>query len=175
PQLAPLQRRQVGNLQCNIARLQTVSGLVATQKAVNEMASAAGRQVLGSDDATTASAVSDAQAGLSSAQAGIATIAKAIVSGQNAPAAARGQVGDGLTQAKSALESITSTDSAVTSALQDAQTKLDGTISAGEQVVSDCGGDAGTAAGKCPNSKSSLKIMRINDRSRHSPPTSSNW
>ena len=39
----PNTKRQVGDLQCNIARLKTVSSLAATTKSVQEIASAAGK------------------------------------------------------------------------------------------------------------------------------------
>lgn len=59
-------------------------------------------------DAATTSAASQAQTALTSAKAGIAKIALAIVTGQQAPAAARDQVQQGLTTAQTALAGITS-------------------------------------------------------------------
>ncbi|KAK1230182.1 hypothetical protein PQX77_006728 [Marasmius sp. AFHP31] len=132
-------KRQIGSIQCNVARLQTVSGLSATTKAVDQLASA------GANDEATSSAVAQAQEGLSDAQGGIQTIAQAILSGQDAPADARTQVGDGLESAQSALQSISSTDPAVTSGVKDAMAQLAKTAQAGEQVVSLCGGGGGAA------------------------------
>ncbi|GLB43718.1 hypothetical protein LshimejAT787_1402300 [Lyophyllum shimeji] len=100
--LGVLRKRQIGNLRCNIARLQTVGALSASTKAVGKVATAAG------SDAASATAAQDAQTGLKSAQDGIATIAKALLTGQSAPAAARTQVEDGLNAAKTSLASITS-------------------------------------------------------------------
>ncbi|KIK54657.1 hypothetical protein GYMLUDRAFT_176899, partial [Collybiopsis luxurians FD-317 M1] len=134
---APLGSRQIGDLQCNIARLKTVSGLAATNKAINALSSSSG------SDPTVASAVTQAQSGIQSAQSGISTIAKAILTGQDAPADARNQVGSGLATAQSALNSIGNSDPN----LQAAQSSLSDTIAAGEQVVSDCGGGSSTSTG----------------------------
>lgn len=40
---APLGRRQIGDVQCNVARLKTVAGLAATTKAVNTLSASAGK------------------------------------------------------------------------------------------------------------------------------------
>ncbi|KAJ8074851.1 hypothetical protein AAF712_016612 [Marasmius tenuissimus] len=125
-------KRQIGSIQCNVARLQTVSALSATTQAVNQLASA------GANDQATSSAIAQAQEGLSDAQGGIQTIAQSIVSGQTAPADARTQVGDGLESAQSALQSIQSTDPAITSGVQGAMAQLAKTAQAGEQVVALC-------------------------------------
>ncbi|KAF5392120.1 hypothetical protein D9757_003312 [Collybiopsis confluens] len=137
---APNAKRQVGDLQCNIARLKTVSSLAATTKSVQEIASAAG------SDAATSSAAQAAASGLSTAKSGISQIAKALVAGQNAPASGRDQVGQGLIAAQNALNSITSTDPTVSAALSQAQTDLGNTISAGQQVSTDCTPTGGSAA-----------------------------
>ncbi|KAJ8074857.1 hypothetical protein PM082_019184 [Marasmius tenuissimus] len=135
-------KRQIGSAECNAARLQTVSGLTATTKAVDQLASAS------ANDEITSSAVAQAKEGLSDAQGGIQTIAQAIVSGQDAPADARTQVGDGLESAQSALQAIQSTDPAVTSGVQDAMAQLAKTAQAGKQVVSSCGGGGAASLGR---------------------------
>ena len=61
-----------------------------------------------SSDATGSEGISGVTDGINNAQAGIATIAKALLTGQKAPADARQQVEDGLTSAGSALASINS-------------------------------------------------------------------
>lgn len=43
---APLVSRQIGDVQCNVARLQTVTGLAATTKSVQKLTTAAGRSVV---------------------------------------------------------------------------------------------------------------------------------
>lgn len=137
----PVESRQLGGIGCNVARLKTVAGLRQATTAVNKIA--------GSSDPAAASAAATAQGGLQDASAGIKTIAGALLTGQAAPAAARDQVGQGLTTADTALGNITSTDSTVTSMVADARTKVQNTISAGQDVVSQCGGgggDAGAAA-----------------------------
>lgn len=122
---APVESRQIGGLQCNIARLQTVTNLAAASRAVNKIDT--------TTDPNVASAVSTAQQGISSAQAGIKTIAGALFTGQQAPAAARTQVGNGLTTAQTALQGISNT-TGVSAALG----SLGKTISAGQKVVADC-------------------------------------
>jgi len=125
-------KRQIGGIKCNVARLQTVSNLAASSNAVKKVATAA------ASDATTADAAQTAQTGLTGAKGGIATIAKSLLTGQAAPAAARTQVLDGLNAAKTALSGITSTDPAVTSAVTAAQSKIDATLTAGGKVVDNC-------------------------------------
>ncbi|KAG7441635.1 uncharacterized protein BT62DRAFT_955679 [Guyanagaster necrorhizus] len=122
----PLRSRQIGDIQCNVARLKTVSSLAATKSALQEIDT--------SNSTTTGTAVTAAQSGLDSASAGIKTIAGALLTGQTAPATARDQVKTGLLAAQSALGGITTGDAAVT----EAQTKLNDTIAAGSDVVSDC-------------------------------------
>ncbi|KAF9260417.1 hypothetical protein L218DRAFT_946832 [Marasmius fiardii PR-910] len=133
---APLHRRQIGSIQCNVARLQTVQGLSATSRAVDQLVTA------NANDSAVASSLSDAQTGLASAKGGVRTIAQAILSGQNAPADARDQVGTGLTSAASALSSISSDDPNVSSGVQNALAQLAKTAEAGKKVVSLCGGSS---------------------------------
>lgn len=127
-----IRKRQIGNVRCNIARLQAVRGLSASTEAVGKVATAAG------SDAAAAAAAQDAQSSLKSAQDGIKTIAKALVAGQLAPAAGRDQVVNGLNAAKTSLASITSTDPNVVSAVTDAQAQIDKTLTAGASVASNC-------------------------------------
>ncbi|KAJ3991675.1 hypothetical protein F5050DRAFT_1812286 [Lentinula boryana] len=122
---APLKSRQIGDVQCNVARLQIVSDLAQTGNLLSK--------VTGTDAATT-SAVATAQSGLTSAGDGIKTIAAALLQGQTAPADARNQTGEGLETALTALSGLNSTDPAVASTIS----KLNEAISAGQSVVSDC-------------------------------------
>ncbi|KAJ7847463.1 hypothetical protein B0H14DRAFT_2769981 [Mycena olivaceomarginata] len=129
---APLGQRtatgsSLGSIQCNVNRLQIVSSLAGTTKAVGK---------IDTTDPDTATAVSAAQAGLSSASDGIKAIASSLVSGGAPPADARTQVGTGLTAAQTALTGIT--DPTVAAAVSDAQTKLATTIKDGEAVVANC-------------------------------------
>ncbi|KAF7349113.1 hypothetical protein MVEN_01433500 [Mycena venus] len=124
---APLQQRQVGDLQCNINRLKIVASLASTTTAVGK---------IDTTDPATASAVTAAQAGLSSASDGIKTIAQSLVTGQTAPASARDQVGAGLLAAQTALTGIT--DPAAATAVTAAQNQLTTTIADGKAVVADC-------------------------------------
>ncbi|KAJ6503683.1 hypothetical protein C8R45DRAFT_894818 [Mycena sanguinolenta] len=124
---APLQQRQIGNLQCNINRLKIVTSLGSTNTAVGK---------IDTTDPATASAVTAAQAGLTSASAGIKTIAQSLITGQAAPASARDQVGAGLLAAQTALAGIT--DPTATAAVTAAQNQLTTTIADGAAVVADC-------------------------------------
>ncbi|KAJ6615518.1 hypothetical protein B0H10DRAFT_1801369 [Mycena sp. CBHHK59/15] len=126
---APLHQRQVGDLQCNVDRFKIVSSLAATGKAV---------KAIDTTDPATASAVTAAQAGLTSAGDGIKTIALSLVTGQAAPADARTQVGAGLTAAKTALAGITECVPAAAATVAAAQTQLATTIQDGGDVVADC-------------------------------------
>jgi len=99
--IAPLPgKRQIGDLQCNIARLKTVGALTKAQKAVSALTA----QANGTADATN---IATAASSLASAQDGIKTIAGALLTGKTAPASARTQVGDGLENALSALGNVT--------------------------------------------------------------------
>ncbi|KAF9547328.1 hypothetical protein CPC08DRAFT_715823 [Agrocybe pediades] len=131
---APLEnnRRQIGNLACNIARLKTVAGLSKSASAIQAATSAA------TADAATTSQLQTASQGISSAQDGVAKIAAALLTGQQAPDADRQQVKDGLTAASTALGSITAADPDVDSAVADASSAVESTTEAGAQVVSDC-------------------------------------
>ncbi|KAJ7499711.1 hypothetical protein FB451DRAFT_1549253 [Mycena latifolia] len=124
---APVEQRQIGNLQCNIDRFKIVTTLAATGSAVKK---------IDTTNNATATAVKAAQAGLSSAGDGIKTIALSLVTGQAAPAAARDQVQQGLLDAQTALTSIT--DATVNATLADAQSKLASAIQDGDDVVADC-------------------------------------
>ncbi|KAJ7817696.1 hypothetical protein B0H14DRAFT_2521000 [Mycena olivaceomarginata] len=129
---APLGQRaatadSLGSIQCNVNRLQIVSSLAATTNAVGK---------IDTTDPDTATAVSAAQAGLSSASDGIKAIASSLVSGGAPPADARTQVGTGLNAAQTALTGTT--DPTVADAVSDAQTKLATTIKDGEAVVANC-------------------------------------
>ncbi|KAK0455703.1 uncharacterized protein EV420DRAFT_556962 [Desarmillaria tabescens] len=122
----PLHSRQIGDVQCNAARLKTVASLAATKKAVSNIDT--------SNSTATGTAVTDAQTGLDSASAGIKTIAAALLTGKTAPADARDQVKNGLLSAQTALNGITTGDATTA----EAQSKLNDTISAGSDVVANC-------------------------------------
>ncbi|KAJ7667097.1 hypothetical protein B0H17DRAFT_1252110, partial [Mycena rosella] len=127
---APIEQRQVGDLQCNIDRFKIVTSLAATGSAVGKI------DTTYVHDPATAAAVTAAQTGLSSAGDGIKTIALSLVTGQAAPATARTQVQQGLLDAQTALTGIT--DATVNATLADAQSKLASTIQDGTAVVTDC-------------------------------------
>ncbi|KAH7106870.1 hypothetical protein BKA62DRAFT_685333 [Auriculariales sp. MPI-PUGE-AT-0066] len=127
-----LESRQLGNLTCNIARLRIVAALARTTSGTEKL-----QGLTAGDDAALAS-VDDALTGLQGAAGGIRTIAGALISGETAPADARDQVGSGLTQAKAAFSSITSTDPDVTTQVAAVQKNLDSAIAAGEDVVANC-------------------------------------
>ncbi|KAK7681511.1 hypothetical protein QCA50_015243 [Cerrena zonata] len=129
---APLGKRQVGDQQCNIDRLKIVTDLIQAQNTTKTLTIQ-----LGTDPAGIKSigAVSD---GLDNAQSAIIDIVNALVSGQQAPASARQQVADGLNAAATALASINSTDTRITSNLGQLQTQLTAAGQAGDAVLADC-------------------------------------
>ncbi|KAI0701852.1 hypothetical protein BC835DRAFT_1264633, partial [Cytidiella melzeri] len=99
---ATLVGRQIGDLQCNINRFQIVTALAEMG---GTLAALKGQSA--SDPATSA-VVATAQSGLNTANAGVATIAKAIITGQAAPAAARTQVENGLNTVAGAIQKVNS-------------------------------------------------------------------
>jgi len=133
-QAAPLTRRQIGDIQCNVDRLSIVLAMKSATSDVSALQSLSG---ITSSSANTA-AVAAASAGLSSAQSGINTIGAALLELQNAPASARLQVQSGLNATQAALASISTTDSATTTALQKAQADVTDAIGAGNGVVANC-------------------------------------
>ncbi|KAJ7827599.1 hypothetical protein B0H14DRAFT_3720218 [Mycena olivaceomarginata] len=128
---AEMSNSSLGSIQCNVNRLQIVSSLAATTNAVGK---------IDTTDPDTATAVSAAQAGLSSASDSIKAIASSRRSGGAPPADARTQVGTGLNAAQTALTGTTdlSTVPTVADAVSDAQTKLATTIKDGEAVIANC-------------------------------------
>ncbi|ESK87502.1 hypothetical protein Moror_2052 [Moniliophthora roreri MCA 2997] len=122
---APLQTRQIGNLQCNLARLSIVKNLAQTGNRLNQV---------DTTDPAVADAVTTAQGGLQDASDGIKTIAGALLTGQTAPAAARDQVASGLQTANDALVGLNSADPAVADTLD----KLSAATDAGNKVVATC-------------------------------------
>ncbi|EMD36804.1 hypothetical protein CERSUDRAFT_83818 [Gelatoporia subvermispora B] len=128
---APLNSRQIGDVQCNVNRLLIVGDLGGLKNTLSTLS----KQVT---DPTSNAAVQEAATDVSGAQSAIGVIAAALLTGQDAPAAARDQVAGNLTSAQSALSSVTTSDSAAASTLQKAQTQLTDAINAGEGVVNDC-------------------------------------
>ncbi|EAU92499.1 hypothetical protein CC1G_00718 [Coprinopsis cinerea okayama7 len=122
----------LGGIGCNLARIQTVTGLRRTIREVDQLAQAAGA------DTATANAAANARTALDTAQGGINQIAVALFSGNPPPQAGRDITEQGFNDAKAALNSITSTDPAITAAVAEAQADLDRTISAGQRVVARC-------------------------------------
>ncbi|KAI6377157.1 hypothetical protein MCOR25_002653 [Pyricularia grisea] len=115
-----LEPRQIGDLACNVARLQIVNALNATKKNVGDI-----------QDATVKTA---AQAGVKQAQDAIGVIGKSLLAGEKAPATARDDVAAGLTATGTALQGGSKDDQAVT----DATSNLAKATKAGEDVVAKC-------------------------------------
>ncbi|THH00318.1 hypothetical protein EW026_g2199 [Hermanssonia centrifuga] len=133
-QTAPLEfgKRQLGDLQCNINRVQIVADIAQMKETVNTLAT----QV--ASDPVSSAAVSSAQAGISAAESAISGIALSIITGQAAPAADRTQVESGLNAVLAGLGNITSTDPAVTANVQKAQQQLASASAAGDGVLANC-------------------------------------
>ncbi|KAI0634184.1 hypothetical protein C8Q77DRAFT_1110310 [Trametes polyzona] len=123
--------RQIGDLQCNIDRLSIVAALAATQGTLKSLAKDL------SSDAASAAEVQTAQSSVSGAEAAIGVIAKALVTGQSAPAEARTQVQGNLTAAHDALTSIKASGSSGNT-LKLALLELGAAQAAGNGVVKNC-------------------------------------
>ncbi|KAJ7097429.1 hypothetical protein C8R44DRAFT_370067 [Mycena epipterygia] len=124
---APVEQRQVGDLDCNVDRLKIVADLVAAGSAVKQ---------IDTTNPDTATAVAAAQAGLQTAGDAIKDIALALVTGQAAPESSRTGVSQGLNDTRSALSGIT--DPTVNSTVAAAQNKVQSAIDAGNDVIADC-------------------------------------
>ncbi|KZV99358.1 hypothetical protein EXIGLDRAFT_762659 [Exidia glandulosa HHB12029] len=121
----PIHARQVGNLDCNLARVRIIGALASTADTVKQLPL----------DLNTAQAL----AGVGIAQAGIEQIVVALFNNQTAPPAARDLVGSGLTDARTALASVNVTaGGADECGLQKAQASLEAAIDAGNDVVTLC-------------------------------------
>ncbi|KAM5545986.1 hypothetical protein V8D89_000112 [Ganoderma adspersum] len=130
--VAEIAARQIGDIQCNVDRLSIVGDLAGLQKTLKTLSTQT------TDDATASAGIQSVTSSISGAQSAIGTIAKALLTGQTAPADARDQVKSNLLAAQSTLAGITSTDSAVTANLQKATTQLSKAETAGEGVVANC-------------------------------------
>ncbi|KAH9848518.1 hypothetical protein C2E23DRAFT_862557 [Lenzites betulinus] len=123
--------RQVGDLQCNVDRLGIVAALATTQGTL---------KLLGSQLASDSAAAADVQSvesSITGAQDAIGVIAKALLEGQTAPAAARTDVIGNLTNAHSTLAGISASGaSGVT--LKAALAELAVAQSSGLGVIDNC-------------------------------------
>ncbi|THH17992.1 hypothetical protein EW146_g2915 [Bondarzewia mesenterica] len=128
---SPLARRQIGNVQCNVDRLEFVVGLQETSDQVDVLAAELG-------NTTFASAVTTAQEGIHATFIAADGIANAVFKNTTAPPELRGQVGGNITVIAQALSSINTTDSAANTTLQQALTLLRGAAFAADSVVEDC-------------------------------------
>jgi len=128
----PVRMRQIGDLQCNINRLQIVGDLAGLQGTLGALSGEA------SGNATANEAIQSVRTDITGAQGAIGVIAEALLTGQDAPADARDQVAGNLTSAQNTLSTITLSSTAGTATLQKAQTELSSAITAGEGVVNNC-------------------------------------
>ncbi|KAJ7755192.1 hypothetical protein B0H16DRAFT_1458737 [Mycena metata] len=124
---APMHRRQIGDLDCNLARLKVVSDTAAAQTLVGQ---------INTTDLATASAVGVAQAGLNSINSAIEDILTAVFANQTSPADSRNQLEQGLNTANSALLLIK--DPSANATVSAARAKLLAAGAAGDQVLSGC-------------------------------------
>ncbi|KAJ7641774.1 hypothetical protein FB45DRAFT_361731 [Roridomyces roridus] len=124
---APMHRRQTGDLQCNLARLQVVSSVSSAQTLLGQ---------INSTDLSTTTAVAVAQAGISSINNAVQSILSAVLVNGTAPAASRTQLSAGLDQARSAVSSIIEPSAA--SIAQAAAAALLDAGKAGDVVVAGC-------------------------------------
>ncbi|TBU25353.1 hypothetical protein BD311DRAFT_741195 [Dichomitus squalens] len=124
--------RQVGDLTCNFDRLSIVAGLATLQGTLKKLSG----QV--TNDTTAAAGLQTVTDAVSGAEGAIGVIAKALLTGQAAPADARTQVQANLTAAQTALAAINSTDSTISANLDKATTQLANAALAGQGVVANC-------------------------------------
>ncbi|KAJ6487729.1 hypothetical protein C8R45DRAFT_255082 [Mycena sanguinolenta] len=122
-------KRQIGDLDCNLARLQLLFNIRATQNTLNAMN-------ISSTDLHTGSAVASAQVGLNSANDVIQGIFGALVAGQLAPAASRQQTVDALVHANNSLAMIKVPE-------------LNSTVKAAQATVLAAGDNANQIAAQC--------------------------
>ncbi|KAJ7835435.1 hypothetical protein B0H14DRAFT_2363392, partial [Mycena olivaceomarginata] len=121
---APMQRRQTGNLECNLARLKIVTDVADAKVLVGQINTTFVRP-----------SESDSSAhGLNSVDDAIRTILDAVLSGGTAPESSREQVDDGLSTANQALGLITD---------------LNATVTAGRKKIANAGDDGAGVVANC--------------------------
>ncbi|KAJ7453300.1 hypothetical protein B0H11DRAFT_1927036 [Mycena galericulata] len=124
---APMHRRQIGNLDCNLARLKSVVDVADAQTLIGQ---------LNTTELSTATAVAVAQAGLVSVNDATQTILNAVFANQTAPADSRDQFASGLNAALEALKMIN--DPSQNATITAAQAKILSAGQDGNNVVADC-------------------------------------
>jgi hypothetical protein len=147
---APIAARQIGNLQCNLDRLEIVANLAKTQSTLKDLATAVSSYAPRSlslspsltdyarSDATASAAVKSTTDSVSAAQGAIGEIGKALITFKAAPPQARITVQSSLLAANGTLAGVTSSDAATKTLLTQAQAVLITAIGAGDGVVSNC-------------------------------------
>ncbi|KAI0062478.1 hypothetical protein BV25DRAFT_635866 [Artomyces pyxidatus] len=128
---APLVRRQIGSVQCNLDRLQIVVDLQESADAVNELAT----ELM---NTTSSANVTVAQTGIHDAQLAIDQIVAAIFANQTADPALRDQVGNNITIAFEALLGINTTCPTANATLTNAISLIQESGNAGNDVLRDC-------------------------------------
>ncbi|KAJ7203504.1 hypothetical protein GGX14DRAFT_501390 [Mycena pura] len=124
---ADMNRRQTGDLQCNLERLQTLSDVLSAETLLGQINTA---------NLTTAEAVAVAQVDLKSVDGALQTILAAVVQGKTSPNDAQEQFAHGLAAAQKALNGIT--DPNAKAAVAAVQTKIASAITDGDKVVAEC-------------------------------------
>ncbi|KAJ7367604.1 hypothetical protein DFH08DRAFT_980125 [Mycena albidolilacea] len=127
---APMQRRQTGNLECNLARLKIVTDVADAKVLVGQINTTLVRP------SESDSSVAVVQAGLNSVDEAIRTILDEVLSGGTAPESSREQVDDGLSTANQALGLIT--DPSLNATVTTAQAKIANAGDDGASVVANC-------------------------------------
>ncbi|KAA1474610.1 hypothetical protein DENSPDRAFT_841220 [Dentipellis sp. KUC8613] len=129
---APLQRRQRGDVQCNIDRLKVVVGMQEALDSVNQLSTQLGC------NSSFASNITTAQTGIHGAQVATDGISQAIFANKTADPGLRDQFGGNITMALAALQAVQPTDSTSNATLTQALVSLNSTGQAGNDVVADC-------------------------------------
>ncbi|KAJ7450062.1 hypothetical protein B0H11DRAFT_1877630 [Mycena galericulata] len=124
---APMHRRQIGNLDCNLARLKSVVDVADAQTLIGQ---------INTTELSTATSVAVAQAALNSVNDATQTILNAVFANQTAPADSRDQFASGLDAALEALKMIN--DQSQNATVTAAQAKILSAGQDGNSVVADC-------------------------------------
>ncbi|KAJ7196249.1 hypothetical protein GGX14DRAFT_700590 [Mycena pura] len=124
---ADMHKRQTGDLQCNLERLQTLADVASAQTLLGQ---------INTTNLTTAEAVAVAQVDMQSVDDALQTILDAVLKGAASPTAAQTQFAHGLAAAQKALSGIT--DPNAKAAVAAVQAKITSAITDGDKVVAEC-------------------------------------
>ncbi|KAI0752631.1 hypothetical protein C8Q80DRAFT_1267153 [Daedaleopsis nitida] len=132
---APATRRQLGNLECNIARGEIVFHVAQLAATVNSLANATDLMAANS---TTDADIQAMQTGAQGAGAAVKQILLGLINGDPATPELRDSVGKNLTVVNFALLDLSSKDNTTSVLLAQANTELTNAALAGNGVLNNC-------------------------------------